>query len=138
MARRHVVFSRSGIECLSRTRVDKMYNKDNNLERLAANDRRPRPLQCEDEDAGSRQQTDVVGLLLGPLGDPDGCKRAPSINDDFHLYDFPPKAGQRIHVKPLSCTVWWPQVFAIWAAAWRFKKQANDPSRRRPPIWLFQ
>ena len=33
--------------------------------------------------------------------------------------------------------LWWPKVFAIWAAAWRFKKQANGPNRRIPCIWLF-
>ena len=28
-------------------------------------------------------------------------------------------------------------MFAIWAAAWRFKKQAHDPNRRIQCIWLF-
>ena len=42
-----------------------------------------------------------------------------------------------MHIKALLCTVWWSKVFAILAPVWPFEKQAHDPNRRIPCIWLF-
>ena len=107
------------------------------LERLAANDRRPRPLQCEDQDAGSRQQTEYI--VPHPVNTLCSSVREESVTvrDDFAFEKVGGSTRDAIHIKALLCTVWWSKVFASLALVWPFEKQAHDPNRRIPCIWLF-